>query len=180
LKRLSLIGCFVSVLGLASWSYPQATPTATRAGVAQIGGGVSLASPDYAQRKIKGITIYGTFDFTRHWGIEGDVHKVSIITPTDIGEDSYLLGPRYVFRHKRFNPYAKGLLGFGRFQYQYDTSPHTTYTYKIYALGGGLDIQATPHINVRAIDLEYQQWPGFPTTGLTPIVGTIGVAYAFR
>jgi hypothetical protein len=108
LKRLSLIGCFVSVLGLASWSHAQASPTASRTGVAQIGGGVSLASPDYGQRKFKGITIYGTFDFTRHWGIEGDVHKVSIITPTDIGKDSYLLGPRYVFHHKRFNPYAKG------------------------------------------------------------------------
>jgi len=100
--------------------------------------------------------------------------------PADIGEDSYLVGPRYVFHYGRFHPYAKALLGIGRFQYQYDTVPHTTYTYKIYAFGGGLDIQATHHINVRAIDLEYQRWPGYPPSGLTPIVGTIGVAYAFR
>jgi len=180
LKRLSLIGCFASVLTLANWLHAQATSTASRAGVAQIGIGASLANPDYSPSKIKGLSVYGTFDFTRHWGIEGDIHRVSMITPSDIGEDSYLLGPRYVFRHNRFSPYAKALLGFGRFQYQYDYAPHTTYTYKIYAFGGGLDIRATQHINVRAIDLEYQQWPGFPTNGLTPIMGTAGVAYAFR
>ena len=180
MKRLYFIGYFACVLGLASLSHAQAVPTASRAGLAQIGVGVTMASPDYAQKNIKGITIYGSFDFTRHWGIEGDIHKVSILTPTDIGEDSYLLGPRYVFRHNRFSPYAKGLLGFGRFQYQPDNAPYATYTYKIYSLGGGLDIQATQHINIRAIDLEYQKWPGFPTNGLTPIVGTIGVAYAFR
>ncbi len=179
MKRLSLIGCFACVLGLANWLHAQAVPTADRAGVVQFGAGLSLANADYSPHKIKGISVYGSFDFTRHWGIEGDIHKVSIITPADIGEDSYLLGPRYVFHHKRFNPYAKALLGFGRFQYQFDTAPHTTYTYKIYAFGGGLDFLATHHINVRAIDLEYQKWPGYPPNGLTPIVGTIGVAYVF-
>lgn len=139
-----------------------------------------MASPDYAPHKIEGVTVYGTFDFTRHWGIEGDIHKVSLITPADVGEDSYLLGPRYVFRHDRLSPYTKALLGIGRFQYQFDTAPHAAFTYKIYSLGAGLDIKATQHINVRAIDLEYQRWPGFDGNGLTPIVGTVGVAYALR
>jgi len=180
LKRLSFIGTFACMLGLVASSHAQATPAATRAGSLQLGAGVSLANSDYAPQKIKGITVYGTFDLTRHLGIEGDIHKVSIITPGDIGEDSYLIGPRYVFRYRRFSPYAKALFGIGRLQYQFDTSPHATFTYGMYAFGGGLDFRATHHINVRAIDLEFQKWPGFPPNGLTPIVGTIGVAYAFR
>jgi hypothetical protein len=131
-------------------------------------------------QNIQGFTIYGSFDFTRHWGIEGDIHQVSLITPADIGEDSYLIGPRYVFHYNRVHPYIKAMGGFGRFQYQYDNAPHATYTYKIYTLGGGVDFQATPRINVRAIDFEYQKWPGFPTNGLSPLVFTIGAAYSFR
>ena len=180
LKRHSIVGCFTCVLGLAGWSHAQAVPTAERTGVAQIGGGGSVASPDYSPNKIGGITVYGTLDFTRHIGIEGALHYTSLVTPDYVAEDSYLIGPRYVFHHNRVHPYGKALVGFGRFSYKFQNAPSATYTYKIYALGGGLDIRATKHINVRAIDLEYQQWPGFPVNGLAPLVGTIGAAYAFR
>ena len=175
------LGMFTSLLwSSASLSHAQAVPTASRAGIAQIGGGWSFAKPDYSPQKIQGYSIYGSFDFTKHWGIEGDIHKISMVTPSDIGEDSYLLGPRYVFHHKRANPYLKAMGGLGRFQYQYDDTPHYYYTYKIYAFGGGVDFQTTHHINIRAIDFEYQGWPGFPTNGLSPLVFTFGAAYAFR
>ncbi len=177
MKRHSLIGCFTCVLGLTGWSCAQAVPTAARPGIAQIGGAGSLTSPDYSPNKVGGLAIYGTLDFTRHIGIEGDIHY-SLVTPAQVAENSYLIGPRYVFHHKHLHPYAKALFGFGRFNYAHATT--ATYTYKIYALGGGLDIRATKHINVRPIDFEYQQWPGFPANGISPLVGTIGAAYAFR
>jgi hypothetical protein len=181
LKRSIQTGLLAILLGVAQVSHAQAVPTATRAGgIAQIGAGWSFARPDYGPTKIQGASIYGTFDFTRHWGIEGDVHKVSMITSSDLGEDSYLLGPRYVFHHNRVHPYAKALVGFGRFQYQYDYTPHYYYTYKIYSLGGGVDVQARRHLNIRAVDFEYQKWPGFPANGITPLVLTFGAAYAFR
>jgi hypothetical protein len=41
------------------------------------------------------------------------------------------------------------------------------------------DIDLTRHINVRALDFEHQQWPGYPPNGLTPKVWTFGAAYAF-
>src|SRR4051812_8083257 len=113
LKRSIQTGLLTILLGKAHIFHGQAVPTATRAGgIAQIGAGWSFAKPDYGLSNIQGYSIYGTFDFTRHWGIEGDVHKVSMITPSDIGQDSYLLGPRYVFHHNRVHPYAKALLGF--------------------------------------------------------------------
>jgi Outer membrane protein beta-barrel domain len=180
LRRLFQTGSLFLLLSVASLCRAQAVPTAERSGIAQIGGGWSIASPDYGQRKPQGISIYGTYDFTRHWGIEGDVHRASLITPTDIGQDSYLIGPRYVLHHNRLHPYAKAMLGFGRFKYQYDYAPHTAYTYKIYVFGGGLDMWATKHVNLRAVDFEYQRWPGYASNGLTPLVLSFGAAYSFR
>jgi|SRR5580698_3221312 hypothetical protein len=180
LKRHFFIGCFTCVLGLTGWSHAQAVPTASRMGGVQIGGGGSVANPDYSPNKIGGFATYGTFDFTRHLGLEGAIHYTSLHAPDYTKENSYLIGPRYVFHHKNLYPYAKVLVGFGRFCYTFVDASSATYTYKIYAPGGGLDIRASKHINIRAIDVEYQQWPGFPTHGLAPLVGTIGAAYAFR
>jgi hypothetical protein len=178
LKLLSRIAG-LAVLGIAVASLGQATPTASRRAVMQIGGGWSVGKPDHGQKSVQGFSIYGDLDFTRHWGIEGDIHRASLVTPTKIGTDSYLLGARYRLQFQKFRPYAKGLLGLGRFKYQYDNATETAYTYKIFSLGGGLDFNATRRINIRAIDYEYQFWPGYPPSGLTPTLFTFGAAYVF-
>ena len=170
-------------LGLLAFAstcaFSQAVPTASRAGIAQLGAGWTVVKPDYGQKNVQGVSIYGTFDFLRHIGVEGSIHLASMVTPTDIGEDSYLLGPRYVFRYGRFNPYGKAMFGLARFKYKFQDVTNA-YTYGVYAFGGGLDYAATKRINVRAIDFEYQKWPSFPTNGLTPLVFTFGAAYSFR
>ena len=158
----------------------QAVATASRAGTAQLGAAVSLASPDYGQRYIKGISVFGDLDFGEHLGIEGDAHLVSYSTPTDIGQSTFLLGPRYSFHRKRLDPYGKVLFGLGQFDYQYDNIPHYHENYLVYGLGGGLDIRASRHIVIRAIDFEAQRWPGYGVNGLTPYVTSFGAAYAFR
>jgi len=176
-----LTGWIACMFGLSLVAHSQAIPTASRWGSSlQIGIGASIVNPDYGEKKDKGPTIYGTFDFTRHIGIEGDVHLASVIAPADVGENTYLLGPRYVFHHGRFHPYAKGLLGLGVINFQPDNRPHTSATYVAYALGGGLDIKVARKINVRAIDVEAQSWPGYNPHGLSPFVMTFGVAYSFR
>ena len=186
MKCIALTVWFACVLGLAGWSHAQAIPTAERRlGIAQFGGGFSVANSDCPSVSIygltvgcpsgtlvKGLNVYGTFDFTRHFGVIGDLHKLSLSRP---GEDSYLFGPRYVFHHNRYHPYLKAQVGLSRFQTKYNTS----YTYKIYAFGGGLDYWAHKHINIRAFDIEYQNWLQFPRGAISPIVGTAGVAYAF-
>lgn len=179
MKSFLQIVCITSLLGLANAAHAQAVSSAERLAAIQIGAGWSIANPDYGQRDVQGFSIYGDVDFKHHFGVEGDIHRTSMITPTGIGEDSYLLGPRYVYHHNRFSPSAKVLFGIGRFKYKFNNSPDTAYTYKIYALGGALDIRATRRIVVRAIDFEYQQWPGYPPTGLTPLNFSFGAAYAF-
>jgi hypothetical protein len=180
LKLHTLIGCFACVLGLTTWSHAQAIPTASRISHLQGGAGFSYAHSDYGV-SIKGLTVYGDYDLMRHLGVEGDIHLDNIITPGDIGEKSYLLGPRYRFHFGRITPYAKALFGVGQFQYQYPSygAHNTTYTYGAYALGGGVDLRASRHINLRPFDIEFEKWPGFKPNGLSPIVMTFGAAYAF-
>lgn len=184
MKHLLTLFSIAFLLGTtAHFAQGQAAPTATRNSSIQLGAGYSYASPDYGQRKIQGYTIYGTFNFTRHWGIEGDVHRIDVITPTDIAEDSYLLGPRYSFRFGRFMPYGKGLLGLGTFKTDYDprsNRPNYSNTYKMWAAGGGVDMRASRRWNIRLVDFEYQNWPGYSVHGLTPYVFTFGAAYTFH
>lgn len=178
MKRQIFVSCFACLFGLSIFARSQATPTASRAGNLQLGAGGTLVVPDYGQAHDKGPTFYGTFDFTKHLGVEADIHYASVIAPDDIGEDSYLIGPRYVIPHKRFAPYAKVLFGIGQLNLQFDTSPHSKTSQFAYALGGGLDYKLTRSINIRAFDFEYQEWKYL--SGLTPLAMTIGVAYQFH
>jgi hypothetical protein len=180
LKRHNLISWFACVFGLSVLAHAQATPTASRPGALQVGAGFTYVWPDYTMTHNKGITVYGTYDVSQHIGIEADLHFVSIITPGDVGEDTYLIGPRYVFHHQRFNPYAKALFGLGRINYQFDFRPHSSDSTFAYAIGGGLDYHLSRSINIRAIDFEYQQWPGYGTHGLSPMAITVGAAYNFH
>jgi Outer membrane protein beta-barrel domain len=179
LRQLLASLIFASFASMAL--HAQAGATAERLARIQVGAGLNIVQPDYNPGTIKGYSIYGDFDFTRHIGIEGDIHKATVITPSDIAESSYLLGPRFVMAHGRFHPYGKALLGIGIFNFQpvYVNSPSSSSTHKIYAFGGGLDINVKRRVNVRAIDVEYQRWPSFGPSGLTPLAVTIGAAYNF-
>lgn len=177
MKPHPLILGFLCLLGLGSQLHAQAIPTASRGGVLQAGGGITYANPDYGRDNISGATGWVDFDFTRHIGVEATVHFVSVITPSDIGENSYLVGPRFVlFRRERFNVYAKGLVGLGSFIYQYPNRAYVTDNYTMYALGAGVDVRATRRITVRPIDVEFQKWPGYGN-GLSPLLATVGVSY---
>ena len=180
MKRLKHLIWLVLLFSVGHRAYSQASATASRLGTFQVGAGVTAAAPDYGTVYVKGVSAYADFDFREHLGVELAAHQASIITPTDIGEDSYLIGPRYFRTYGRLIPYAKLMIGIGRFDLQYDYAPHSATSYLVYALGGGLDIRATQHINIRAIDFEAQRWPGYAANGLTPYVTTVGAAYNFH
>jgi len=161
----------------------QALPTASRTGLLQAGFGLSNANSDEFTQRISGITGYATFDIRAHLGIEADIHMLNIITPNDFVESSYLGGVRYVWHRGRLDPYVKVLGGIGQTYIQppYDThAPGVPGTYMVIAGAGGLDLRLPHHINVRAIDFEYQMWPNFPPNGLSPTLITCGVAYRFN
>jgi hypothetical protein len=180
LKRHILIGCLVFVLSLATSLHGQAVPTASRGGSIQLGLGGMLSNPDYGQSYIKGLTFYGDFDFTHHIGVEGDIHY-AIVTPSDISEDSYLIGPRYTLRHKKLSGYAKVLFGVGRFGTQAGSyTVIATTSYFEYGVGAGVEYMVTHNINIRPFDVEFQKWPTFAPSGLSPVTYTFGAAYVFH
>jgi hypothetical protein len=163
-------------------SHAQALPAATRGGLLQVGGTYTNANTDEFTQRITGFTAYATYDLTNHFGVEADLHFLDLITPHDFAENSYMIGPRYVYRHGRFEPYGKLLVGIGSTKAQslYGNAPGTPGSYGAFAFGGGLDIHFSHHLQVRAIDYEYQMWPGFPPNGLTPTMISVGAAYRFH
>ncbi|HEX9200030.1 MAG TPA: outer membrane beta-barrel protein [Acidobacteriaceae bacterium] len=180
LKTLKTIGLLACMLSIPSMGHTQALPTATGRGALQVGGGYSYAKADYGQKGIQGISAFADFDLGLHYGVEADFHYLSLVTPDDIGENSFLVGPRFILPHHRFKLYGKGLIGLGdlNIQLQQDNIGHPGGTNFAYAAGGGLDVVINRHIIVRPIDFEYQHWNY--QTGLTPSVFTAGIAYRIR
>lgn len=162
----------------------QASPTASRAGDLQIGGGFTSAASDYG-RRFNGGNAYATFDFREHFGVEADFHYVRQGNGSTLYEKTYEIGGRYTRTYGRFAPYGKVLVGRGVFNFPPCPPPAAqnvacaNLAFNMYALGGGTDVHVRPWLNVRG-DFEYQNWPGFPPTGLTPLLVTLGAAYHFH
>ena len=180
LKRHTVLGAFVLFLGATGTLLGQALPARIKLASLQAGVGFSFANPDYGPKDISGLTLYADYDLLHNIGFEGDVHLITLNSPTDIGENTYLIGPRAYYRKKRFKLYGKVLGGLGQFSYKtpYYVIPYSTYNAAL-AFGGGLDITVTRRINIRAFDYEYQMWPNYRNDGLTPVVYTFGAAYHF-
>jgi hypothetical protein len=180
LRRQIILSCFAGFLSLATSALGQAVPTASRTGSIQAGVGGLVISPDYGQSDLQGLMFWGDFDFMYHYGVEGEIHY-SVRTPTDISENTYLAGPRYIYHIKKFDAYAKVLFGVGRFGTQSGSfaNPQTG-SYFTFAPGVGVDYHATRHINVRLTDFEFQKWPSFGANGLSPYTWSAGVSYVFH
>jgi hypothetical protein len=179
LKNLLTIGTIVTALAFSSMAHAQAKPTATAAGALQAGIGWSDGNPDYGQKRIQGATGYVDFDVAEHVGVEAEYHYLSLITPTDLGENSVFIGPRFILPHRQYSLYAKALIGIGTIAIQEveDNPQGGAGSYLAYGAGGGIDYRIGKHLVARG-DFEYQHWSYL--TGLTPIVGTVGFAYRFR
>jgi len=182
LKKLTPIAVLTGILSIPSIAHAQALPAATSHGQFQAGGGATMGKPDFGQDWIGGVSIFADYDLWSHVGVEADAHILTLHTPQDLGEDTYEAGPRFFWRKGRFIPYGKALIGYGSFIVQeiQDNPGKFNATSFMYSLGGGVDVDLPHHITVRAFDFEYQNWPGFANNGLTPAIGTVGVAYRFH
>ena len=115
------------------------------------------------------------------YGLEVDLHFLNVFTPDNVGENMFEVGPVVSLIHEdRMNLYVKAVGGIGRVDFKAPTftNPHTE-TYGIYGIGGGIEFRATQRINIRAVDIEQEFWPGYKPRGLTPLAVTFGAAYRF-
>jgi len=180
-KRSSLILGFASLLVFVpSLLRAQAVYTATRSSRMEAGAGVLLLSPDYVNKDIEGISGWFDYDFKRWLGVEVTVHLGSVITPNDLAENSYLVGPRFLYHRRKFTVNAKLLFGRADLVYQGPSPKAATFPYNVYAFGGGLEYRISHKWNIRCVDFELQQWPNFEPNTLSPLLITIGASYIIK
>jgi hypothetical protein len=112
--------------------------------------------------------------FTRWVQLEGEARWLRFNRFNDIHEDNYLIGPRVpVYHFWKATVYGKALAGFSKMDLGFGY--HGTFTAT--AFGGGMDIKLTKRISLRALDGEYQYWPAWGNSKLTPYGASAGLSY---
>ena len=175
LNRIVIASCFLSCALPALLG--QATSTASRKADLQVGVSFVYNNADYPYdpQTLRGLGFYSTLDLSYHLGAEIAFHQANSSTGDSMYQRTYEVGPRYYRTYGRFSPYVKGMYGRGVFNFPRGVA---NLAYNLFAGGAGVDVRVLPYLNVRA-DYEYQDWMGFPATGLTPQLFTLGVAYHF-
>lgn len=152
----------------------QVVPTGNEGGLSisagALGSGYAL---QYGNRKMLAVTAVVDADTRRRLGIEGEARWIDFHQTANVHAQTYSAGVRYHFNVSRFQPYVKGLIGFGDFNFPYNLA---TGHYFIVTAGGGLDYRLSPRIGIRAADVEYQDWPQFTYGNMT----TVGVSAGIR
>jgi len=173
-KIYSLLFLVAGLLVVTPSLRAQADYTANKTSRVQVGAGYLFLKPDYVETNIQGISIWGDYDFLKHIGVEASVHLGTIITPSDINETSYMVGPRFLIHRRRLTGYAKFIFGRATIT---NTENNLSSSYNAYAFGGGAEYKISRKINIRAIDFELQKWPNFEPHTLSPIAITVGASY---
>lgn len=180
MRRSASFLCFVSLLLLfgAHIGKAQVVESATsRQFTISAGGMASGFQSDDANDYLVGAGTYVDFHFT-HWiQLEGEARWLRWNQYSGEHEDNYLIGPRVpVWRvGRRAEIYGKALIGYGKmtFPYGYGYGSFTAL-----AFGGSLDYQASRKLTIRALDVEYQDWPVWlNNSSLQPYGVSVGVAY---
>jgi hypothetical protein len=166
--------CFASLLAFAPSLHAQAVYTAEQKTRIQAGGGVMSLNPDYTTGNVIGFSAWADYDFSKWVGVEFSAHLGEFITPGDITENSYLIGPRLTYRRHKLTAYGKVLIGRATITNQ-DFSLSSSYN--IFAYGGGVEYRLLRKINIRVIDFELQSWPDFQPNALSPMAISIGASY---
>jgi hypothetical protein len=193
LIRRSIVALFSILFAAGSlFARAQAVPSAyVQRFTVNLGVIGSAFQPDYAAgggaqtspSRLYGPGAYVDMKLTRYLQFEAEARWLRMNPYLDIREDNYQIGPRLPIeklRFKRATPYAKILVGYNRMNFELNGGYGH---YADIAYGGGVDVKLTKKITIRAFDLEYQQWlgwpniPGSPNTTLSPYGGSVGVSY---
>ena len=158
---------------LQVWLTLRSLPRVTKAGwaflrVRRPGTGTYA---QYGERKMLGVTGFVDADGRRRLGIEAEGRWVEFHQSNDVHVETYSIGVRYHFGKSRFQPYVKGLVGFGDFNFPYNLATGRF----LVVTGGGTDIRLSRRIYIRAVDFEYQTWPQFTFGAMTTLNGSAGL-----
>jgi hypothetical protein len=137
-----------------------------------VGATLSGDYVQYGDRKMLGVAAIADLDTRRRIGLEGEAHWVIFHQTANVHTSTYLIGPRYHLDLGKFQPYAKGLIGLGKFNYPYNYGQDNDL---VAAMGAGVDYRITHRIRLRIADIEYQYWPKFHYGALSCLSVSAGI-----
>jgi hypothetical protein len=96
-----------------------------------------------------------------------------------VTEVNYLIGPRLpVYRIWKATAYGKVLGGRSKLNYgDYWGYPEGSHYYTDLAFGGGVDVKLTRRLSLRVVDVEYNYWPKWNNSTLSPYGASVGLGY---
>lgn len=168
-------------------TYAQVAPEARAPGIPlTVGVGYSNYATNWTGR-LSGPTLWIDWSFYKGpsllhgFGIEVEARDLNYDRTGSVPNlrmDTAAGGVVYTLRHyRRFNPYAKFLMGFGSIDFRTNLPYYSHDTRTLYAPGGGVDYRVYRNVSVRG-SYEYQFWTDFINHHtLNPQGVTVGVAY---
>ncbi len=127
-----------------------------------------------ASQPLIGPGAYVDMRFSRWVQLEAEGRWLRFNRFQDIHQDNYLVGPRVpVYHFWKATVSGKALIGFSRMDLGYGY--HGNFT--ALAFGGGVDVRLTKRISIRAFDGEYQYWPSWGNSSISPYGASAGIGY---
>ncbi len=155
----------------------QAVPSATEGHFSLTAGAIASGfRPDYATPDpLFGAGTYVDIHFSHWFQLEAEGRWMRFNEFYGEHQDNYLIGPRIPIKQfGRAQIFGKALIGLGRMQFPAgDVYAFGSYTAIV--AGGTVDYRLSPRWSLRALDVEYQNWPVWPGAfPLHPAPGTEG------
>ncbi len=126
-----------------------------------------------------GAGAYVDVKFSRWVQLEAEGRWLRVNEYGGISQDNYLIGPRVpVFHFWRSSVYAKALGGGAKMNFGSlygATAGNGSFT--ALAFGGGMDVKLTKRLSLRAVDFEYQYYPRWGNSSLSPYGASVGIGY---
>jgi opacity protein-like surface antigen len=122
-----------------------------------------------------GVGAYVDVKLTRWVQIEAEGRWLRWNQFQGIYQDNYLIGPRVpVYHFWKATVYGKALGGFAKMQFVPEGG---AVNFTDLAFGGGVDVKLTKRISLRAADVEYQYYPSWGNSTLSPYGASVGIGY---
>jgi hypothetical protein len=156
---LMLMAAVLVILAAAGKARGQVAAPGYQQGAKLAVGGTGFSEfLQYGQRRMLGASAFVDGDTKRRIGIEAEGRWLEYHQTANVHAETYSVGGRYHFDFGQFQPYAKGLVGIGNFNFPYNYATQRTL---VVTAGAGVDFHWTHRIYLRAADFEYQDWPEF-------------------
>jgi hypothetical protein len=128
-----------------------------------------------SNQPLLGTGAYVDVKFNRWVQIEAEGRWLRFHQYAGVNEDNYLIGPKVsIFQSGRATAYVKALGGYSKMVFG---TGNGNGQFTALAFGGGLDWRLTKRISLRAADFEYQYWPAWGNSSLSPYGASMGIGY---